>query len=135
MSRTGEVDVKTLLLFKNPLFWLHRGIPPLPQVPSEQSCFGYGLRTHLLWRIGSVRQGRGCRGGGRGGSCPSFVWAKPTNMPWFVAIEAQSLLHPFPSFLGGYCIDIHGVWISTLDIPSSSRFFFCLFRGFSGGSS
>ena len=97
---------------------------------------GYELfQIHLLWWVGSVRWGRGCGGGGCGGGCPSLIWAKSADVPWLIAIEAQSLLHPFSSFLGDYCVDIHCVWISMLDIPSSFQFFLCLLWGFSWCSS
>ena len=36
ISRTGEVDVDTLLLFKNPLFLLHQEIPLFLLVPFQQ---------------------------------------------------------------------------------------------------
>ena len=93
------------------------------------------LRIHLFRWVRSVGRGRGRRSGGCERGCPAFIWAKPADMPWFVTVKAQSLLHPFSSFLGGYSIDIHRVWISTLDVPSSSWLFFCFLRGFSSRSS
>ena len=103
---------------------------------SYTSDMGYEfLWIHLLWWVGGVRRGRGCRSSICGGGCPLFVWAKSADVPWFIAIETQPLLHPFSLFFGGYCVDIHCVWISTLDVPSSFRLFSHFLWSFSWRSS